>query len=617
MVEVKIEENKDITHLTTFGIPVKARYFAEYASEKELLKLSREDVFVNNEVLHIGGGSDLLFLDDFNGLVIHSGIKGIKRYDKDASTTFAIVGAGVKWTDFIEWCLDQNLAGVENLAHIPGEVGASAVQNVGAYGVEAKDVIHAVECFDTETRQTVRFTNEECRFGYRDSFFKHEGRGRYYVLRVSFRLRQGGKAESLEYGPLKELPEKLGHYPSVREVAEAVTEIRDSKLPDPALIGSAGSFFKNPVVSDGYYNEIKYVSGEEVPAHALPDNRWKLSAAWLIDHTGLKSEFHVGGASVYPKQVLVIVNRDNATAKDVAALAEKIRKAVKKKYLVNLQPEVNYIDTDMTVTVLGSGTSKGVPEVGCDCDVCRSDDPRDKRLRASVLVRVKGLTLLIDPSPDFREQALRIGLDHIDAVLITHSHYDHVGGIDDLRPFCGEGDVPMYVREDVDRDLRKRLDYCFREHLYPGVPKFDMHVIGKESFYIDGVKIEPVEVMHGPKAILGYRIGKFAYVTDAKEIPASEMRKLYGLDVLILNALRYRDHFSHLSVREALDVVEELEPKHVWFTHFNHEIGCHREIGVTSGPNRYGEERIIFPENVKPAYDGLTIRIDGDGKVSF
>lgn len=229
-----IEENKDITSLTTFGIPVRARYFAEYSSEKELLKISRDERFINSQVLHIGGGSNLLFIGDYDGLVLHSSVKGIVRYDKDADTVYAIAGAGEKWTDFVEWTLEQGLGGVENLAGIPGEVGAAPVQNVGAYGVEAKDVVYSVECFDTFTRKVCRFSAEECRFGYRDSFFKHEGKGRYIVLRVSFRLRPDTLARNLEYGPLRELEKTLGHTPTIREVAEEVVRVRDSKLPDPA-----------------------------------------------------------------------------------------------------------------------------------------------------------------------------------------------------------------------------------------------------------------------------------------------------------------------------------------------------------------------------------------------
>lgn len=591
---IDIIENKDITSLTTFGIPVKARYFAEYSSEKELLAISRREEFLNNEVLHIGGGSNLLFLNDFNGLVLHSTIKGIREYRKDDDTVYAIVGAGEKWTDFVEWCLARNLAGVENLAHIPGEVGASAIQNVGAYGVEAKDVIHTVECFDTLSRKTVIFTNEECEFGYRDSLFKHDDvRGRYYVLRVSFKLNPDGKARHLDYGPLRSLEEKLGREPSIREVAEEITEVRKNKLPEPGETGSAGSFFKNPVVSTHFYEKMKE-EYPDMPGYPAGEGLTKLSAAWLIDHAGMKG-YKIGGAEVYKKQPLVIVNAGDATAADVRRLADEVVLRVRSNFYVTLKPEVNFIDTSITVTVLGSGTSKGVPEIGCVCRVCSSEDPHDKRLRASVLVETRGLRLLIDPSPDLREQALRLRLADIDAVLVTHSHYDHVGGFDDLRPFCGNFNLPIYLRKDVDEDLHRRLDYCFREHPYPGVPTFDMHDVGDEPFYINGLKIIPVEVMHGKLPILGYRIGNFAYVTDAKAISDVEKEKLEDLDVLIINSLRDKPHFAHFSYAEAIEMIKELKPKRAYLTHFGHEAGLHTEL----------EARC--PENVKPSYDGMVI----------
>lgn len=591
---IDIIENKDITSLTTFGIPVKARYFAEYSSEKELLAISRREEFLNNEVLHIGGGSNLLFLNDFNGLVLHSTIKGIKEYRKDDDTVYAIAGAGEKWTDFVEWCLARNLAGVENLAHIPGEVGASAIQNVGAYGVEAKDVIHTVECFDTLSRKTVIFTNEECEFDYRDSLFKHDDvRGRYYVLRVSFKLNPDGKARHLDYGPLRSLEEKLGREPSIREVAEEITEVRKNKLPEPGETGSAGSFFKNPVVSTHFYEKMKE-EYPDMPGYPAGEGLTKLSAAWLIDHAGMKG-YKIGGAEVYKKQPLVIVNAGDATAADVRRLADEVVLRVRSNFYVTLKPEVNFIDTSITVTVLGSGTSKGVPEIGCVCRVCSSEDPHDKRLRASVLVETRGLRLLIDPSPDLREQALRLRLADIDAVLVTHSHYDHVGGFDDLRPFCGNFNLPIYLRKDVDEDLHSRLDYCFREHPYPGVPTFDMHDVGDEPFYINGLKIIPVEVMHGKLPILGYRIGNFAYVTDAKRISDVEKEKLEDLDVLIINSLRDKPHFAHFSYAEAIEMIKELKPKRAYLTHFGHEAGLHTEL----------EARC--PENVKPSYDGMVI----------
>ena len=299
---------------------------------------------------------------------------------------------------------------------------------------------------------------------------------------------------------------------------------------------------------------------------------------------------------MYDKQPLVIVNDGNATARDVRDPAERVREAVRKKYLIDLHPEVNYIDTSVEVTLLGTGTSKGIPEIGCTCRVCTSPYKKDKRTRTSALVRTMGMTILIDPSPDFRQQALRENIHDIDAVLVTHSHYDHVGGIDDLRPFCAGRHLPMYVRADVEQDLRKHYDYCFKEHPYPGVPVFDLKIVGNTPFYINGLKIDPIEVMHGPKAILGFRIGNFAYITDAKTIEPREVDKLEGVDTLVVNALRDREHFSHFTLGEALELIEEVHPRKTYLTHFNHEIGRNHEL----------EQRL--PENVSPGYDGLTFR---------
>ncbi|MBD5172490.1 MAG: UDP-N-acetylmuramate dehydrogenase [Bacteroidales bacterium] len=598
-----IEENKDLSPLTTFHIPAKARFYAEYTSEKELLRISRDPVFIENEVLHIGGGSNLLFCTDYDGLVLHSAVKGMKAYQKDAATHYAIVGAGEKWSDFVEWTIDQGLGGLENLAGIPGEAGASAVQNVGAYGVEAGDCIHTVECFDCQTRTTRTFTKEECRFGYRDSFFKHEGKGRYIVLRVAFKLQKESIARTLTYGPLKEWAASLDHSPSLRETADKIKEIRNTKLPDPDVLGSAGSFFKNPVVRGRFHYELEQLSSCKIPAIPLgePDETGhykmvKIPAAWLIDKAGLKGR-RIGGARVYPDQPLVIVNEGNASSRDVVELAETVRKEVKKKFFIDLLPEVNYIDTDIRVTVLGSGTSKGVPEIGCSCEVCTSPFEKDKRLRASILVETHGLRLLIDASPDLRMQALTHGIDQLDAVILTHVHYDHVGGIDDLRPYCAYGSLPIYLREDVAKALRQRLDYCFRDQLYPGVPALDLRIIGNHPFYIKGLKIEPIEVLHGQMPIYGYRIGKFAYITDAKSISETEKEKLEGLDTIIVNALRERNHFAHFTIREALNLIEELKPRRAYLTHFNHEAGRHHELLKR------------LPSNVEPCYDGLKITI--------
>ena len=589
------ERDKDLTHLTTFHIPAKASLYAEYANVDELKKITLTPEFMDNKVFYLGEGANVLFNGDFKGLVLHSAIKGMKKYQKDDNNFFAIAGAGENWNSFVEWTIEQGLAGLENLSGIPGSVGASPVQNIGAYGVEVGNLIHKVECLDIVTRDTVTFTAEECRFGYRDSLFKNEGKGRYIVTRVSFKLKNSDLAENLDYGPLKNLKELLGRTPSIYEVANEVKKIRDSKLPDPKKVGNAGSFFKNPVVRIYFYREVMSTLHDNIPYYETDDPYYvKIPAGWLIEHAGLKG-YRIGGAEIYPKQCLVIVNTGNATGNDVVNLSEYVRKKVLAKFGVNLLPEVNIIDQSIKVTILGSGTSKGVPEVGCYCPVCQSDDTKDKRTRCSALVETRGVKLLIDVSPDFRIQALNNDISYLDAALITHSHYDHTGGIDDLRPFCAGKKFKVYLRQDVNQDLHRRLDYCFKDSLYPGVPSFEMHEIDDAPFSIKGVKIYPVTVMHGKLPIVGFRIGDFAYITDAKTIPEEEMEKLKNLDVLILNGLRFKEHFAHFTIDEALQVIETLKPKRAFLTHFCHEIGKHEDFCRK------------LPDNVFACYDGLVI----------
>lgn len=591
-----LKHNVDLRPYLTFGTRAEARLFAEYSSVKELTRIWRMPAFRNSQLFHIGGGSNLLFFGTFDGLVLHSAIKGITEYSKNEEEHFVIAGAGEKWTDLVDWSIEHGYSGLECMAGIPGEVGAAPVQNVGAFGVEAKDVIFSVECFDTETGETVKFLNDECGFAYRDSKFKREWKNRYFVLRVSFKLKKSELAGHLAYESLRRFAEGLGHKPTTREVREEVLRLRAERLPDVAVIGSAGSFFKNPVIHKNYYADEVLRRCPEVPSYEVDYRRVKIPAGWLIEHAGLKGA-REGGAEIYPANCLVIVNAGDATPEDIRRLADRVVERVNSKFGILLRPEVNYVDTSIEVTVLGSGTSKGIPEIGCSCKVCTSTDPHDTRLRSSILVRTMGLDILIDASPDFRQQAIAARLQQVDALLLTHVHYDHVGGIDDLRPFCLNGDIPVFCRKDVDADLRRRIDYCFRDSRYPGVPAFDTNIITDGPFLVDGLKVIPVNVNHGQLPIVGYRIGNFAYVTDCKTLGEGAKERLQGLEVLILNALRHREHFAHLTIEEAVALIKELKPKRAYLTHFCHEAGTD------------GELRASLPEGVEPAYDGEVIKI--------
>jgi phosphoribosyl 1,2-cyclic phosphate phosphodiesterase len=258
----------------------------------------------------------------------------------------------------------------------------------------------------------------------------------------------------------------------------------------------------------------------------------------------------------------------------------------------------------MKITILGSGTSIGVPEVGCTCPVCVSDDPRDKRLRCSGLVEVNGVRILIDCGPDFREQMIRLNdFKPIDAVLVTHEHYDHVGGLDDLRPFCRFKDVPVYAEPYMAQRLRERIPYCFAENLYPGVPRITLNeVLPDIPFYVtnaEGTQVEvlPIRVMHAKLPILGYRIGNMAWITDMSSMPEREYEQLNDLDVLVMNALRPKPHPSHQSIDEALENVCRISPKKAYFVHMSHHIGLHAEADK------------LLPLHVRFAYDGLEITI--------
>ena len=371
---------QDLTKMNTFGMKVKARCFMEYDSVADLVDIEFEELA--RPVLHIGGGSNLLFTDDFKGTVLHSKINFIEILE-DGSDVLVSVGSGVVFDDFCAWAAKEGLWGVENLSYIPGEVGASAVQNIGAYGVEVKDVIRKVYCYDTVEEEFVSFGVEECEYGYRDSIFKDpEVKGRYIVTHVVFALSRTPQPR-LDYGHLRDAvmassvslssdprpaTSSLTHplagggmsLPSDTEEAmmsrltpalirKVIIKIRKEKLPEPSVMGSAGSFFKNPVITAEHFARIEAAVRSElgaeykVPHYDLPDGMVKVPAAWMIEQCGWKGR-RSGGAAVYDKQPLVIVNyTGDAYPEEIVGLERRIIASVKAKFDIDLHPEVEHI----------------------------------------------------------------------------------------------------------------------------------------------------------------------------------------------------------------------------------------------------------------------------------
>ena len=330
-----IRDNCSLADRNTFGMDVRADRLIDWATTDEL-KNALPDI--EKPVLMIGGGSNLLFMGDFKGTVLHSTITSIDIIDSTDDLVYVKVGAGVVWDDFVAWCTINGFWGVENLSAIPGEVGASAVQNIGAYGAEAKDVIDTVQtiCLTDGTERD--FSNAECRYGYRQSIFKNELKGQYAVAYVIYALSKVPQPK-LGYGALEQEVERLGG-PTLANIRQAVISIRNSKLPDPKVLGNAGSFFMNPVVTEQEFNIIRS-NYPDVPSYPAPGGI-KVPAGWLIEKTGWKGR-SLGPAAVYDKQALVLVNKGGATGADVRHLADTIIADVKRKFGITLSTEVNYI----------------------------------------------------------------------------------------------------------------------------------------------------------------------------------------------------------------------------------------------------------------------------------
>lgn len=334
---MKEYNNYSLLSHNTFGMDVRAKRFVEYSSEDELAAVVASCRDEQN-MLHIGGGSNLLFKGDFDGIILHSAIKGISIEDETDDWVLVRVGAGEVWDDFVDYAVKQGWGGVENLSLIPGEVGASAVQNIGAYGVEAKDVIALVEGVELQSGQKRCFGTVECDYSYRQSIFKKHLKGKYAITYVTYRL-QKKPVLKLDYGNIKAVLSDRDNV-SVADVRQAIIDIRNAKLPDPKVLGNAGSFFMNPVVSKEKFLEIQK-DYPNMPFYDV-DNGVKIPAGWMIDQCGWKGKC-LGRAGVHEKQALVLVNLGGATSEEIMALCDAVCESVKEKFGIDIHPEVNFV----------------------------------------------------------------------------------------------------------------------------------------------------------------------------------------------------------------------------------------------------------------------------------
>jgi UDP-N-acetylmuramate dehydrogenase len=339
---VFIQENSPLLPFNTFKFNARAKYLSIIYSIGDLIDLMKSHIFATTPRLFLGGGSNILFTQDFNGLVIRNEIKGIEIVREDDDHVTLKVGSGENWHAFVIYCVGKNYGGIENLSLIPGTIGAAPMQNIGAYGVEVKSVINEVEAIDLSNGEAKIFSNGECRFGYRESFFKHEGKDRYFISSVTLTLTKRNHQFNVSYGAIKDtLAQMAVTGLSVRAISDAVISIRKSKLPDPAVIGNAGSFFKNPSIDNEQYDHLKNAY-PNIPGFSEENNRTKVPAGWLIEQCGWKGK-RIDNIGVHPLQALVLVHYGGDEGKNLWKLALDIQSSVKEKFGITLQPEVNVI----------------------------------------------------------------------------------------------------------------------------------------------------------------------------------------------------------------------------------------------------------------------------------
>lgn len=336
---MKLTENFSLKNYNTFGLDVRTKYFYEFDSEEVLKQILQEEILLNNKMLVVGQGSNLLFLNDFEGVVLHSTIKNIQILEQTGNDVLLEVGAGVIWDDLVAYCVENDWWGIENLSLIPGETGAAAIQNIGAYGAEIKDVLQKVKAVAIKSLESRVFDVDECQYGYRQSVFKNELKNQYIITAVVLKL-STKPLLNLKYQHLEDEVLKKGSI-NLDNIRDTIIAIRTSKLPDPKILGNAGSFFMNPVIPKEQF-EVLQTQYPNIPHYVVSATEEKVPAGWLIEQCGWKGKT-IGNVGVHEKQALVLVNRGGATGKEIEHLALQIQESVKERFGIVLKQEVNYI----------------------------------------------------------------------------------------------------------------------------------------------------------------------------------------------------------------------------------------------------------------------------------
>jgi len=338
---IDIKSDYPLIDLNTFGIPAKAKYFAQVHSQEDLIALLQTIEARENKLFPLGGGSNVLFTKDVEALVIHNNITGIELLHEDENEVLVKSGGGIEWHDFVMYAIEQGWAGLENLSLIPGKIGTAPIQNIGAYGVELKDVFEELTAVDLQTGELRVFTKDECEFGYRSSVFKTHLKGKYFITEVTFRLSKKPQF-NISYGAISEILAERGVTKdslTIKDVSDAVIEIRQSKLPDPRKIGNGGSFFKNPTIPTAQYQQLKE-QFPDMPAYKVNEQEVKVPAGWLIDQSGWKG-YRIDNIGVHDKQALVLVNFGGNNGSKIRDLAFRIQKSIQETFGIEISPEVN------------------------------------------------------------------------------------------------------------------------------------------------------------------------------------------------------------------------------------------------------------------------------------